>query len=67
MRLMRRELTVVASRTFSVATDGQTSMINFKPISFVTVLPIDSRLSHNLHSNNILLPEEHNFNERDVC
>jgi hypothetical protein len=61
MRLMSREVTVVASRTFSVATDDQTSMINFKPIFFIDVLPMHSRLSLNLHTNNILLPEERGF------
>lgn len=59
MCLMTRKVTVVVSRTFLVATvDG---MINYKPISFLTVLPMHSRLSHNLRSNNTLLPEERGF------
>jgi hypothetical protein len=34
LRVMRQEVTVVASGTFSFATDDQTSIINFKPVSF---------------------------------
>lgn len=66
LRLMRREVTVVTSRNFLFAIDDQTSIINFKPVSVITGLPLHGRLSHNLHSNNVLHPEERGF-KKGMC